>query len=182
MGGLLLLAFLVVPFAELWVILRVADVIGGWETVGLLILMSILGSWLVKREGARAWGAFQLAMKEGRVPAKETADGALVILGGALLLTPGFLTDVFGILCLLPPTRAVVRRTLLRFALRHNPIYATYDTARTMAGAAQRVQKVRARRMPAADRRPANEPPPGTAQPPPLDPSRDPFEGPSGGP
>lgn len=178
MGGLLLLAFLVVPFAELYVILQVADVIGGWETVGLLVLMSILGSWLVKREGARAWGAFQLAMKEGRVPAKETADGALVILGGALLLTPGFLTDVFGILCLLPPTRVVVRRTLLRFALRHNPIYATYDTARTVAGTAQRVQRVRSRRMPAADRRAANEPPPGAEPPPPPDGFDDPFRSP----
>jgi len=162
MGALLLLAFVVVPFAELWVVLRVAHVIGGWETIGLLIVMSVLGTWLVKREGARAWGAFQLAMREGRVPAKETADGALVILGGALLLTPGFLTDVVGILCLLPPTRVVVRRTLLRFALRHNPVYATYDTARTVASHAQRVQRVRARRMPAADRRPANEPPPGS--------------------
>ncbi|HEX8003012.1 MAG TPA: FxsA family protein [Mycobacteriales bacterium] len=161
MGALLLVAFVVMPFAELYVILKVADVIGGWETVGLLIVMSILGTWLVKREGARAWGAFQLAMKEGRVPAKETADGALVILGGALLLTPGFLSDVVGVLCLLPPTRAVVRRTLLRFALRHNPVYSTFDTARTVAGQAQRVRRVRSRRMPAADRRPANEPPPG---------------------
>lgn len=164
MGCLLLVAFLVVPVAELWVVLRVADVIGGWETIGLLIVMSFVGSWLVKREGARAWGAFQTAMKEGRVPAKETADGALVILGGALLLTPGFLTDVLGVLCLLPPTRVVVRRTLLRFALRHNPVYETYDTARTVAGAAQRVQRVRSRRMP--DRRAANEPP---REPPPED-------------
>lgn len=179
MGAVLLLLFLVVPFAELYVILQVADVIGGWETVGLLVLMSFLGSWLVKREGARAWGAFQLATKEGRVPAKETADGALIILGGALLLTPGFLTDVLGILCLLPPTRVVVRRTLLRFALRHNPIYATYDTARTMAGAAQRVQKVRSRRMPAADRRPANEPPPDPGNP--YAP-RPPLDGPGSGP
>ncbi|HEV2891212.1 MAG TPA: FxsA family protein [Frankiaceae bacterium] len=167
MGLVILLMFLVVPFAELWVILRVAHVIGGWETVGLLVLMSVLGTWLLKREGARAWGAFQLAMREGRVPAKETADGALVILGGALLLTPGFLTDVVGVLCLLPPTRVVVRRGLLRFALRHNPVYATYDTARTVAGTAQRVQKVRSRRAPASDRRPANEPPQGP--PPPVE-------------
>lgn len=160
MGAVLLLLFVVVPVAEIWFIIQVGHAIGGWETVGLLVLMSVLGTWLVKREGARAWGAFQLAMKEGRVPAKETADGAMVILGGALLLTPGFLTDVVGLLCILPPTRAILRKALLRFALRHNPVYTTFDTARTTAGHVQRVQRVRARRMPAADRRPANEPPP----------------------
>lgn len=165
MGAVLLLVFLVMPLVELWTILQVAHVIGGWETLGLLLLMSVLGTWLVKREGARAWGAFQLALKEGRVPARETADGALVILGGALLLTPGFVTDVFGALCLLPPTRAALRKLLVGFALRRNPVTATFSTAKSAAETVQRVQRVRSRRMPsgrgpAADRRPANVPPP----------------------
>ncbi|MEO6712223.1 MAG: FxsA family protein, partial [Mycobacteriales bacterium] len=80
--------------------------------------ISALGAWLLKREGMRAWTAFTTATGSGRLPAREVADGALVMFGGALLLTPGFLTDVIGLFCLLPPTRAVLRRSLLAFVTR----------------------------------------------------------------
>lgn len=109
---LLLLLFVVVPVVEIWVIIQVGQVIGvGW-TVVLLLADAVLGTWLFKREGRRAWTAFTAALQQGRVPAREVADGGLVILGGAFLLTPGFVTDVVGALCLLPPTRAVLRAML----------------------------------------------------------------------
>ena len=112
MGLLLVLAFIVMPIVELYVIIQVGQSIGVLETVVLLLAVAFLGSWLVKREGLRTWAAFLGAMRERRVPAKEVADGALVILGGALLLTPGFVTDVVGLLLVLPPTRAMVRGTV----------------------------------------------------------------------
>jgi len=115
---LLVVAFLIVPVVELYVIIQVGQQIGALWTVVLLLLDSVLGAWLVRREGARTWRAFTRAVNEARVPAKEVADGALVIFGAALLLTPGFLTDVLGLLCLLPPTRAVIRRLLVSFVTR----------------------------------------------------------------
>jgi UPF0716 protein FxsA len=109
---LLLVLFVVVPAVEIYVLIQVGQVIGvGW-TIILLLADAVLGTWLFKREGRRAWRALNEALQARRVPAKEVADGALVVLGGAFLLTPGFVTDAVGVLCLLPPTRAVLRRAL----------------------------------------------------------------------
>jgi UPF0716 protein FxsA len=118
MVPILVLAFIVVPLAELAVIIAVGNVIGLVPTLVLLLGISIVGAWLAKREGLAAWRRFQLAVAEGRVPTTEVADGAMVLLAGALLLTPGFLTDVAGVLLLLPPTRAAARRLLPRLAAR----------------------------------------------------------------
>jgi UPF0716 protein FxsA len=109
---LLLVAFIVVPAVEIYVLIQVGQLIGVVPTVLLLIADAILGTWLFKREGRKAWRALTEAIAARRVPAKEVADGALVVLGGAFLLTPGFVTDVVGVLCLLPPTRALLRRAL----------------------------------------------------------------------
>ncbi len=100
--------FVLVPLAEIVVILQVGAAIGGWWTTGLLVADSLLGAWLLKVEGRRAWGEFRTALAEGRWPGDEVAQGALVIVGGTLLLTPGFLTDVVGFLFLLGPTRRIV--------------------------------------------------------------------------
>jgi UPF0716 protein FxsA len=118
MVPILAIAFIVVPLAELAVIIAVGDVIGLLPTLLLLLLVSAAGAWLSKREGLAAWRRFQLALAEGRVPTVEVADGAMILLAGALLLTPGFLTDVVGILLLLPPTRATARRLAPRLAAR----------------------------------------------------------------
>ncbi len=118
MGALLLVAFLVVPIVELAVILQVGSSIGVLPTVALLLVVSVLGAALVRREGARTWRAFSSAVASGRAPAREVADGALVLLGGALLLTPGFVTDIVGLVAILPPTRAVARRALTRVVAR----------------------------------------------------------------
>jgi UPF0716 protein FxsA len=107
---LLVILFIVVPLAELYVIIKVGEAIGVLPTIALLLLDSILGAALLRHQGRAAWNRFNLALAENRVPARETFDGAMVILGGALLLTPGFITDIFGLALLVPPSRAVVRR------------------------------------------------------------------------
>ena len=115
---LLLVLFVVVPAAEIYVLIQVGQLIGALPTVLLLLADAVLGAWLTKREGRRAWRSLQEALRDGRMPATEVADGALVVVGGAFLLTPGFLTDVLGVLCLLPPSRAVLRRVLARVVAR----------------------------------------------------------------
>jgi UPF0716 protein FxsA len=115
---LLVALFIAVPIAELAVIIQVGQAIGVWWTIAILIADSILGSLLMRSQGRAVWRRFNATLQAGRTPAREVADGVLVIFGGALLLTPGFLTDVLGLLLLLPPTRAVIRRVFLRQAMR----------------------------------------------------------------
>jgi UPF0716 protein FxsA len=110
----LVLLFIVVPVVEIYVIIQVGQAIGALWTIALLVADSILGSILMRTQGRAAWRRFNEAVAAGRVPAREVLDGVLVIFGGALLLTPGFVTDVFGVSFLLPPTRAVIRRLLVR--------------------------------------------------------------------
>jgi UPF0716 protein FxsA len=111
---LLFVIFIVVPIAELYVLIQVGQAIGALPTIGLLIADSILGAALMRSQGRAAWRRFNLALSEGRIPHREVLDGVLVIFGGALLLTPGFLTDILGLILLLPPTRALVRTVLVR--------------------------------------------------------------------
>jgi UPF0716 protein FxsA len=115
---LLFVAFLVVPIVEIYVLIQVGQVIGAWWTVLLLIADSIFGSWLLKREGVRAWRALQVAFTEGRMPTRELADAALIVFGGTLMISPGFVTDVFGLLAILPFTRPLARRLLTAFVAR----------------------------------------------------------------
>jgi UPF0716 protein FxsA len=110
----LVILFVIVPIAELALIIQVGQAIGVWWTIALLIADSVLGSMLMRSQGRAAWRRFNQATAVGRVPAREVLDGVLVIFGGALLLTPGFVTDIFGLLFLLPPTRAIFRGLLVR--------------------------------------------------------------------
>jgi UPF0716 protein FxsA len=110
----LVLLFIVVPIAELAVIIQVGQAIGVWWTIAILVADSILGSVLMRVQGRAVWRRFNLAVAEARVPAREVLDGGLVITGGVLLLTPGFITDIFGLALLIPPTRALVRAVLVR--------------------------------------------------------------------
>jgi UPF0716 protein FxsA len=111
-GWYVFLALLVVPVAEITVIVAVGKVIGGWQTLALLLLESALGAYLVKHEGRRAWRALMGALRTGQMPGRELADAALVLIGGTLLLTPGFLTDIVGFFFILPFTRPITRRWL----------------------------------------------------------------------
>ena len=109
---LLVLAFIVVPLVELWVIVEVGGLLGLVPTLVLLLVDSIVGAVLVRREGSRAWSRFRAALGEGRIPDDEILQGALLLFGGALLLTPGFVTDVVGLALVLPITRAPFARLI----------------------------------------------------------------------
>jgi UPF0716 protein FxsA len=135
--ALLPLALVCLLAAEVAALIAVGRWVGVWPTVLLLLAGSLLGGWLLRREGIRAWRAFVVAAAEGRAPQREALDGVLVLIGGLLVLFPGFVSDVLGLLCLLPPTRAVARRLLGRALARR---------AATVG-----VVRVRARRGPPVD-------------------------------
>lgn len=115
---LLFLAFVVMPILEIFVLIQVGQAIGPWWTILLLVLDSIIGAWLIKREGRRAWQALRERIETGRMPHKELADGVLVVLGGAFMLSPGFVTDALGILLIVPVTRPLFRGLLVSYAGR----------------------------------------------------------------
>ena len=113
MTGLLVLIFIVVPIIELAVIIQVGQALGVLNTIALLLLVSFVGAWLVKREGLGVWRRFHRQVESGTVPARELADGVMIIFAGALLMTPGFVTDLLGLSLLMPPVRAAIRATTL---------------------------------------------------------------------
>jgi UPF0716 protein FxsA len=114
---LLVLIFIVLPVAEIYVIIKVGEAIGVLPTIALLILDGFLGAALLRSQGRAAWRRFNEAMAAGRVPAREVLDGAMVIVGGAFLITPGFISDVIGLLLLIPPSRALFRGLVTKVAL-----------------------------------------------------------------
>jgi UPF0716 protein FxsA len=117
MPFLLILLFIVVPIAELYVIIQVGEAIGLWPTLALLLADALLGSFLLKHQGRGAWRRFNEALAQRRFPGKEVVDGLLIVVGGTLLLAPGFITDIFGLILLIPPTRAIVRSVLKRLTV-----------------------------------------------------------------
>jgi UPF0716 protein FxsA len=124
--------FVIVPIVEIYVIIQVGQAIGAIPTLLLLIVESLIGAWLVKREGRRAWQALRETIQTGQLPGKELADAALILIGGTLLLTPGFVTDVVGFFFVLPFTRPLARRFLLyqagrRITLRMQSSYVDQD-------------------------------------------------------
>jgi UPF0716 protein FxsA len=125
----LVLLFIAVPIAELAVIIQVGQAIGVWWTIGLLVADSLFGAWLMRHQGRATWRRFNEAVQVGRVPTREVLDGALVIFGGALLLTPGFITDILGFVLLLPPSRALVRGIVAR-RLAHRMVASATRTRR----------------------------------------------------
>ncbi len=114
--------FIAVPIVEIYVIIQVGDVIGWPATLALLIIDSFVGAWLMRSQGRIVWQRFTTALEAGRPPAREVLDGALVIVGGALGLAPGFVTDAVGLFLIAPPTRALVRRFLVRRLTRHGAV------------------------------------------------------------
>jgi UPF0716 protein FxsA len=110
--AILVALFIVVPIVELYVIIQIGSLIGVWPTIALLLADAVLGSLLLRHQGRGAWRRFNAALAEGRFPGREVADGLLIAIGGTLLLTPGFVTDIFGLILLIPPTRAIIRRLM----------------------------------------------------------------------
>jgi len=114
----LVVLLVTVPIIEVWLLIAVGRQIGVAPTLAVLVGEALLGGWLLRREGQRAWTALNRAFTSGRMPTDELADGALVLVGGVLLLLPGFATDVVGLLCLLPFTRPLLRRVLAAVVTR----------------------------------------------------------------
>lgn len=108
----LLALFIVVPMVEIYVIIRVGHSIGALDTIGLLIVVSVVGAWLTRHEGFVVLRRLRAQLDAGRVPTGELVDGVLVLCAGVLMMTPGFVTDAIGLLVLFPPTRALLRRYL----------------------------------------------------------------------
>ncbi|HZG97447.1 MAG TPA: FxsA family protein [Nocardioidaceae bacterium] len=131
---LLPLAFLVVPIVEIAVIIQVGQLIGLLPTVVLLLVESAFGAYVVKREGTAAWAALTSSLRTGHLPTRELTDAALVLVGGTLLLTPGFVTDVAGFFLILPFTRPIARRALQGYLARR----ATRAAVRRTPPGAQR--------------------------------------------
>ena len=105
----LIVGFVLLVVGEIWVALQVAHHIGGLATIGLLLLISLSGPWLVRRQGAGVWRRASLRLSDGEVPGREAADGGLLLLAGVLLTFPGFITGALGALLLLGPVRRLVR-------------------------------------------------------------------------
>lgn len=115
---LILVGMVALPFLEIYLLVQVGQVIGVWWTLAILVGEALLGAWLVRREGSRAWKALNDAFANGKMPTGELADTALILVGGVLLVLPGFVTDFFGLLFLLPFTRPVARKVLAFFVAR----------------------------------------------------------------
>jgi UPF0716 protein FxsA len=132
--AILVVLFIVVPILELYVIIQIGGLIGVWPTLALLLADALLGSLLLRHQGRGAWRRFNAALAERRFPGREVADGLLIAIGGTLLLTPGFITDIAGLVLLIPPTRALVRRLLKgvvgrRFVIVGGPAGTAYGAA-----------------------------------------------------
>ncbi len=123
--ALLVALFIVVPIVELYVIIQIGSLIGVLPTIALLLADALLGSLLLRHQGRGAWRRFNAALAAHRFPGREVADGLLIAIGGTLLLTPGFATDIVGLIFLIPPTRAIVRRLLRGYVGRRFVVVGT---------------------------------------------------------
>jgi UPF0716 protein FxsA len=138
----LFLALIVAPLVELYVIIQVAQVIGGWQTIALLIVESAIGAWLLKHQGLSTLTRVQQAVDAGRVPGKELVDGLLLVVAGALMLAPGFLGDLIGFALIIPITRAPVRALVLRRFRAGS--YGTFFASSSTGGGARFIGTFRA--------------------------------------
>jgi UPF0716 protein FxsA len=118
MALVVVLAILAISSCELYVIIKIAELIGWLPTVGLMALDAVVGGWLLKTQGRQTWRRFVDTTAQGRIPHNEVLDGALVIVGAAFLMAPGFLTDAAGLVLLIRPTRSLVRRGVFKTITR----------------------------------------------------------------
>jgi UPF0716 protein FxsA len=112
---ILFLFFLIVPFVEIYVLLEVGSLIGAFPTIFLVVFTAVLGAWLLRRQGFTTWQSFQNNLQQGVIPAYEMIEGPILLVGGALLLTPGFFTDFLGFACLIPS----LRRKIAQFVIEN---------------------------------------------------------------
>ena len=107
------LLFLIIPFAEIYLLLTIGGIIGALPTVFLVVFTAVLGAWLLRQQGFATWQRFQASLAQGTVPAYEMIEGPILLVGGALLLTPGFVTDALGFACLIPQLRRKIARYII---------------------------------------------------------------------
>ncbi|MGR8935531.1 MAG: FxsA family protein [Gammaproteobacteria bacterium] len=110
---ILLLLFLAVPFVEIYILLQVGALLGALPTIFLVVLTAVLGAWLLRKQGFATWRRFQDSMARGEIPAYEIIEGPILLVGGALLLTPGFFTDILGFICLIPAMRRKIAAAII---------------------------------------------------------------------
>lgn len=132
--ALLVALFIVVPIVELYVIVQIGQAIGLAPTLALLLAGAVLGSLLLRHQGRGAWRRFNAALRERRFPGREVADGLMIAIGGTLLLTPGFITDIVGLILLIPPSRAIVRRLMRAYVGRRFLLVGLGDRAMRSRG------------------------------------------------
>lgn len=119
MASFLLILFVVVPAVELFVLIKVGSIIGAADTIFIIILTGILGAALTRYQGFKTLSRIQQAMERGQMPAAELIEGALILAGGLVLLTPGFITDALGFFLLIPLTRRLIRQWLAAWIGKH---------------------------------------------------------------
>ena len=118
---IIFLVVLIIPFAEIYLLLEVGSVIGAFPTIFLVVFTAALGAWLLRQQGFSTFRRFQESLSQGIIPAYEMIEGPIILLGGALLLTPGFITDVIGFACLVPS----LRRKIAQYVIEHHLIQAS---------------------------------------------------------
>ena len=118
---IIFLVVLIIPFAEIYLLLGVGSVIGAFPTIFLVVFTAALGAWLLRQQGFSTFRRFQESLSQGIIPAYEMIEGPIILLGGALLLTPGFITDVIGFACLVPS----LRRKIAQYVIEHHLIQAS---------------------------------------------------------
>jgi len=127
---ILFIAFLIVPFVEIYVLLQVGGVIGAFPTILLVVFTAVLGAWLLRRQGFATWQRFQSALAQGEIPAYEMIEGPILLVGGALLLTPGFFTDMLGFACLIPTLRRKIAQYIIEHHLLQTQVGSVFQQAR----------------------------------------------------
>jgi len=117
---ILFLAVLIIPFAEIYLLIQVGGVIGAFPTILLVVFTAVLGAWLLRQQGFATFQRFQENLARGEIPAYEMVEGPIILVGGALLLTPGFITDIIGFACLIPQ----LRRKIAQYVIEHYLVQA----------------------------------------------------------
>ena len=149
MFGRLLAIFLITPVVELALLIQLGNYIGFWPTIAIIVVTGVTGSYLAKREGLTIWQRFNDRLQGGELPGKELLDGVIILVAGALLITPGVLTDLFGFIGLIPFTRAQVRKYLnkrIQRAMERGSVRLTFGGFQPFDSG-----DLRARREPPAD-------------------------------
>lgn len=111
----LLLFIIVVPAAEIGVLLLSGNIIGVWPTIGIILFTGVLGAYLAKKQGLETIRRAQTQLSYGQMPGEAILDGICILVGGTLLLTPGFITDITGLLLLAPPTKSVFKKLMINW-------------------------------------------------------------------